>query len=103
MVTRGGWEYVGSDGRLYKVKLFNFLVTFTIRAFLAFLGLIDLFGAFQTEFIADELGYRPVGKHIHPAFVQVWNCFKAKDIVEEFFCFRWRGKPSFWRTGGGEV
>ena len=26
---------------------------------------------FQTEFIADELGYRPVGEHIHPAFVQV--------------------------------
>jgi len=42
MVTRGGWEYVGSDGRLYK-----------------------------TEFIADELGYRPVGEHIHPAFVQM--------------------------------
>lgn len=42
MVTRGGWEYVGNDGRLYK-----------------------------TEFIADELGYRPIGEHIHPAFVQM--------------------------------
>ena len=30
---------------------------------------------FQTEFIADELGYRPVGEHIHPAFVQVDNWF----------------------------
>ena len=25
MVTRGGWEYVGSDGRLYKVTLVNIL------------------------------------------------------------------------------
>jgi len=51
MVTRGGWEYVGSDGRLYK-----------------------------TEFIADELGYRPVGEHIHPAFVQMAR--QAKLLAE---------------------
>jgi len=51
MVTRGGWEYVGNDGRLYK-----------------------------TEFIADELGYRPVGEHIHPAFVQMAR--QAKLLAE---------------------
>ena len=62
MVTRGGWEYVGSDGRLYKVKHINFSLV-----------LLDFMVLFQTEFIADELGYRPVGEHIHPAFVQVDN------------------------------
>lgn len=41
IVKTGGWEYRGSDGQLYKV-----------------------------QFVADELGFRPVGDHIHPAFVQ---------------------------------
>ena len=40
---------------------------------------------FQTEFIADELGYRPVGEHIHPAFVQVYLQLTASQ--DEFKTF----------------
>ena len=100
MVTRGGWEYVGSDGRLYKVKLLIeiyhlcfssfhlslvlfccfidlwcfscLLAVFVLVSLMLFLVfLISLLMLLKTEFIADELGYRPVGEHIHPAFVQV--------------------------------
>ena len=53
MVTRGGWEYVGSDGRLYKVKLTNFLVSLIIGAFLAFFLVALTIGAFLTFFLVS--------------------------------------------------
>ena len=53
MVTRGGWEYVGSDGRLYKVKLTNFLVALIIGDFLAFFLVALTIGAFLTFFLVS--------------------------------------------------
>jgi len=41
IVQSGSWSYTGLDGKLYEVS-----------------------------FVADELGYRPVGGHIHPAHQQ---------------------------------
>ena len=41
IVQAGSWSYTGIDGKLYEVT-----------------------------FVADELGYRPVGGHIHPAHIQ---------------------------------
>jgi len=41
IVQSGSWSYTGSDGQVYTV-----------------------------EFVADELGYRPVGQHLHPAHQQ---------------------------------
>ena len=41
IVQSGSWSYTGLDGKLYEVS-----------------------------FVADELGYRPVGGHLHPAHRQ---------------------------------
>ena len=100
MVTRGGWEYVGNDGRLYKVRT-KPCTGWQPTACLQILE--NDRELFQTEFIADELGYRPVGEHIHPAFVQVDHqlaSYLSSRAGKDIFSSRWRGRPSCWRRGG---
>ena len=51
IVQSGRWSYIGSDGKEYSV-----------------------------EFVADELGYRPIGDHLHPAHREAQR--QARNLAE---------------------
>jgi len=51
IVQSGSWSYIGSDGKEYSV-----------------------------EFVADELGYRPIGDHLHPAHREAQR--QARQLAE---------------------
>merc|ERR1712106_60251 len=63
IVQSGSWSYTGLDGKLYEVS-----------------------------FVADELGYRPVGGHLHPAHRQAQR--QARMLAGQRQARGKRGQPS---------
>jgi len=63
IVQSGSWSYTGLDGKLYEVS-----------------------------FVADELGYRPVGGHIHPAHQQAQR--QARRLAGQREERQQRGQPA---------
>jgi len=63
IVQSGSWSYTGLDGKLYEVS-----------------------------FVADELGYRPVGGHLHPAHRQAMR--QARMLAGQRQARGERGQPS---------